>query len=130
MRTAKAWIRLHNLIMILHDCSLMYSTIPSDIFSGQRKPGSSFPGVQVALNLHLHNILDGEVVQDIIRVSTSEKVHSDMCAQPDQSLRRPHEESLHPRLSKMRLVKSLIILREGAGLFEPSMCAHIRRNIS
>ena len=35
--------------------------------------------------------------------------------QSDQSLRCPHEETLHPWLSKMRPVKILIRLRECAG---------------
>ena len=33
------------------------------------------------------------------------------CAQSDRSLRCPHEETLHPYISKMRPVKILISLR-------------------
>ena len=46
--------------------------------------------------------------------------------QSDQSL-FPHEETLHPWLSEMRLVKFLIILRKLAGWSESSLGAHIRR---
>ena len=66
-----------------------------------------------------------------------ENVPSDLCAQrrlksacastqSDQSLRRPHEETLHPPLSEMRSVKILIRLRERAGWSESLLGAHIR----
>ena len=42
-------------------------------------------------------------------------------------LRCARKETLHPWLSKMRLVKSLIRLREHAGWSESSLCAHVRR---
>ena len=41
-------------------------------------------------------------------------------AQSDQSLRCPHEETLHPWLFKMRAVRDLIILSECAGWSESS----------
>ena len=61
----------------------------------------------------------------LIRTATLENAH-DMCAQRrlrsacpsaqfDQSLRCPHEETLHPWLSKMRQVKILNRLHECAG---------------
>ena len=45
------------------------------------------------------------------------------------SLRCPHEETLHPWLSKMRPVKTLIRLRECAGWSETSQGALIRRYV-
>ena len=47
-------------------------------------------------------------------------------AQSDQSLCCPHDKTLRPWLSKMRLVKILIRLRESAGWSESSLGAHIR----
>ena len=44
------------------------------------------------------------------------------------SLRCPHEETLHPWLSKMRPVKILIRLRECAGWSESSLGAHVQRS--
>ena len=48
-------------------------------------------------------------------------------AQSDQSLRCPHEETLHPWLSQKRPVKILIRLRECAGWSESYLGAHVRR---
>ena len=50
-------------------------------------------------------------------------------AQSDQSLHCPHKEISHPWLSKMRLVKILIRLRECTGWFESSLGAHVRRYV-
>ena len=69
-----------------------------------------------------------------IRAKTRENVPSGMCEdsnQPPQSrtlmsLRCPHEESLHPWLSKKRPVKILIRLRECAVWSESSLGAHVR----
>ena len=72
--------------------------------------------------------------------TTSENVPSDMCvkrryksacasAQSDQSLHYPHEETLHPWLSKMCPVKILIRLRECAVWSESSLVARARRYI-
>ena len=47
--------------------------------------------------------------------------------QSDYSLPCPHEETLHPSLSRMCPVKILIRLRECAGWSESSLGAHIRR---
>ena len=47
-------------------------------------------------------------------------------AQSDQSLRSPHEESLHPWLFKMRPRKILIWLRECAGWSESLLGTHVR----
>ena len=49
--------------------------------------------------------------------------------QSDQSLRCPHEETLHPWLPKMHTVKILIRLRECAGWSETSLGAHVRRDV-
>ena len=68
------------------------------------------------------------------------KVPSNMCVrqrlksvcastQSDQSLRCPHEETLHPWLSKICPVKILIRLRECAGWSESSLGAHVRRYV-
>ena len=73
-------------------------------------------------------------------VATSENVPLDIytlarlkltCAfaQCDQSLRCPHEETLHPWLFKMRPVKILIRLRECGGWSESSLGAHVRRYV-
>ena len=51
-------------------------------------------------------------------------------AQSDHNLRCPHEETLHPWLSKMRPVKILIRLRECAGWSESPLGAHVRRYFS
>ena len=48
-------------------------------------------------------------------------------AQSDQSLRCPHEETLHPYLSKMRSVKILIRLCKCADRSESSVSEHARR---
>ena len=64
------------------------------------------------------------------------KATSDMCvkrrlksacasAQSDQSLYCPHEETLHPWLSKMRPLKILIRLCECANWSEASLGAHV-----
>ena len=45
------------------------------------------------------------------------------------SLCCPHEETLHPWLSKIRPVKVLIRLRECAGWSESSLGAHVRRYV-
>ena len=69
-----------------------------------------------------------------------ENVPSDMCAkrrlksacttaQSDRSPRRPHEETSHPMLSKMRPVKILIRLHEFGSWSESSLCAYVRRYI-
>ena len=50
-------------------------------------------------------------------------------AQSDQSLRCPHEETLHVWLWKMRPVKILIRLCECTAWSEYSLCAHFRRYI-
>ena len=50
-------------------------------------------------------------------------------AQSDLSLRCPHEEILHPFLSKKRPVMILIRLHECAGWSESSLGAHVRRYI-
>ena len=50
-------------------------------------------------------------------------------AQPDQSLRCLHEETLHPWLSKMRLVKILIRLRKCAVWSESSLGALVLRDV-
>ena len=50
-------------------------------------------------------------------------------AQSDQSLRCPHEETLHPWLSKMHTMKILIRLRKCAGWSKSSLCAHIQRYV-
>ena len=52
------------------------------------------------------------------------------CAQSDQSICYPHEETLHACLSKMRPVKILIRLRECAGWSESSLGADIQRYVS
>ena len=49
--------------------------------------------------------------------------------QPAHPLRYLHEETLHPWLSKMRLVKSLIRLRECAGWSESSLSAQVQRYV-
>ena len=54
-----------------------------------------------------------------------EKVYGRTSAQFDQILRYPHEETLHPWLSKICLVKILIRLRECAGLFKSSLSANV-----
>ena len=72
---------------------------------------------------------------------TSENVPSDTCAQrrlksdyacaqSDQSLCCPHEETLHPWRSKLCPVKILIRLRERAVWSESSLGAHVRRYVS
>ena len=69
---------------------------------------------------------------------TRKNVFSDMCAQRwlksacastlfDQSLRCPHEETLHPWLSKMCPEQILISLDERPGWSESLQGAHIRR---
>ena len=69
-----------------------------------------------------------------------ENVHSYMCAQrrlrsacasaqSDQSLRRQHEDSLHPWLSKAHPVKILNTLRKCAGWSESSLGAHVQSYI-
>ena len=74
------------------------------------------------------------------RAATCENVSSDLCAlqrfksacasaQFDQSLFCPHEETLHPWLSKMRPVKILIRLRKCADWSESLLCAHVRRYV-
>ena len=45
------------------------------------------------------------------------------------SLRWPHEETMHPWLSKMHPVKILIRLYECTGWFESSSGAHVRRSV-
>ena len=57
--------------------------------------------------------------------------HNSDCASAhsDQSFRCPHEESLHPWISKMRPVKILIRLCECAGWSESSLGAHIPKYI-
>ena len=47
----------------------------------------------------------------------------------DQSLRCPHEETLHPCLSKTRPMKALIRMRECAGWSESSLGGHIQKYI-
>ena len=72
---------------------------------------------------------------------TWENIPSDMCtkralksacasSQSDQSLRCPHEETLHPWLSKLRMVKVLIRLRECADWSESSLGAYVQRLFS
>ena len=46
-----------------------------------------------------------------------------------QSHRYPHEETLHPWLSKLHPMKIQIRLRECAVWSESSMGAHVRRNV-
>ena len=68
------------------------------------------------------------------------KIPSDMCAQRGLKsvyvsvhsliiIGYPHEETLHPWLSKMHPVKILIRLRECAGWSESWLGAHVRRYI-
>ena len=79
-----------------------------------------------------------QAVTDYSWAAMRENVPSDMCvrrklksacasAQSDQSLRRPHERTLHPWLSKMRQVKILIRLRECAVWSESSLGAPVHR---
>ena len=49
--------------------------------------------------------------------------------QSGQNLCYRHEETLHPRPSKMHPLKILIRLRGCAGWSEPSLGAHVRRNV-
>ena len=49
------------------------------------------------------------------------------CAQSDQNLRCPHEETLHLWLLEMHTVKTMIKLRECAGWSESSLGAHALR---
>ena len=68
--------------------------------------------------------------------SNTRKIPSDMCAQrrlksvrasvqSDQILCCPHDETLSPRLSKMRLVMILIILRECTGWSKSTLATHV-----
>ena len=52
-----------------------------------------------------------------------------LSAQSDKSLRCPHEETLHPWLSKMRPVRILIRQRECAGWSDSSLGTHVRRYV-
>ena len=80
---------------------------------------------------NMHSI--DNVFVKYIPASTWQNVSSGMCiqwrvnvsAQSDQSLRCPHEETLHPWLPKVRPMNILIRLRECAGWSESSLGAHV-----
>ena len=86
----------------------------------------------------LHNMADSYWIS--LWTVTLENIPFDMCAQrrlksacasaqSDQNLCCPHEETLHPWLSRMRTTKIPIRLRECAGWSEASLGAHVRRYV-
>ena len=92
-------------------------------------------------SLSYHNSLQNSGEAYNIWVATWGYIPTDICArrrlkstcasaQSYQTLRCPHEETLHPWLSKMHAVKILIRLRECAGLSESLLGAHVRSYVS
>ena len=98
--------------------------------------GSDTPRLSQIMNVwYVWKLLRGSMY---LWASTWQNIPSDLCAQqslktncvprwPDQSLRCTHEETFHPRLSKMRLMMILIRLRESTGWFESSLSLNVQR---